>query len=88
MLRLRIPENDYKAMASAKRYGINMPIQGTSADILKRALSENDLAESVTDECFLVEKLGIEVSITEGKSTNIKVTTREDLAIAEQILKR
>jgi DNA polymerase I len=38
MLRLRIPENDYKAIASAKRYGINMPIQGTSADILKRAL--------------------------------------------------
>ncbi len=57
-------------------------------DILKRALSENDLAESVTDECCLVEKLGIEVSITQGKSTNIKVTTQEDLAIAEQILKR
>ncbi len=38
MLRLRIPENDYKAIASAKRYGVNMPIQGTSADILKRAL--------------------------------------------------
>ncbi len=57
-------------------------------DILKRALNENDIGEIATDECFLVEKLGITVSIVEGKSTNIKVTTHEDLFIAEQILKK
>jgi 2-C-methyl-D-erythritol 4-phosphate cytidylyltransferase len=56
-------------------------------DILKRALNENEIGEIATDECYLVEKLGVEVSIVEGKSTNIKVTTQEDLAIAEQILK-
>jgi 2-C-methyl-D-erythritol 4-phosphate cytidylyltransferase len=56
-------------------------------DILKRALFENEIGEIATDECYLVEKLGVEVSIVEGKSTNIKVTTQEDLAIAEQILK-
>lgn len=56
-------------------------------DILKRALFENEIGENATDECYLVEKLGIEVSIVEGKSTNIKVTTQEDLTIAEQILK-
>lgn len=38
LLRLRFDENDRQQIASAKRYGINMPIQGTSADILKRAL--------------------------------------------------
>ena len=38
MLRLRFDENDRQQIASARRYGINMPIQGTSADILKRAL--------------------------------------------------
>ena len=38
MLRLRFDENDRQQVASSKRYGINMPIQGTSADILKRAL--------------------------------------------------
>lgn len=37
-LRLRFDENDRQQVASAKRYGVNMPIQGTSADILKRAL--------------------------------------------------
>ena len=35
---LRFDENDRQQIASAKRYGMNMPIQGTSADILKRAL--------------------------------------------------
>lgn len=38
LLRLRFDENDRQQVASAKRYGVNMPIQGTSADILKRAL--------------------------------------------------
>ncbi len=38
MLRLRFDDNDRQQVASARRYGVNMPIQGTSADILKRAL--------------------------------------------------
>ena len=38
MLRLRFDENDKQQVSSARRYGVNMPIQGTSADILKRAL--------------------------------------------------
>lgn len=38
MLRLRFDETDRAAVAAARRYGVNMPIQGTSADILKRAL--------------------------------------------------
>ncbi len=36
LLRLRFDESDRQQVASSKRYGINMPIQGTSADILKR----------------------------------------------------
>ncbi len=38
LLRLRFDENDRQQVSSARRYGINMPIQGTSADILKRSL--------------------------------------------------
>lgn len=38
LLRLRFDENNRESVASARRYGINMPIQGTSADILKRSL--------------------------------------------------
>lgn len=39
LLKIRFDENDRAAAGSAKRFATNMPIQGTSADILKRALS-------------------------------------------------
>jgi 2-C-methyl-D-erythritol 4-phosphate cytidylyltransferase len=38
-----------------------------------------------TDDCSLVEKLGINIHITNGEYTNIKVTTPEDLYVAEAI---
>jgi DNA polymerase-1 len=38
MMRFRFDESDRQQIASAQRNGKNMPIQGTSADILKRAL--------------------------------------------------
>ncbi len=41
---------------------------------------------SLTDESALIEKLGRPVSIVEGSARNIKITTAEDLAIAEAIL--
>lgn len=40
-----------------------------------------------TDEASLVERLGVEVSIVPGDETNIKVTTPEDLVLAEQFLR-
>lgn len=56
-------------------------------EILKRAFENADLGEAATDESYLVEKLGIEVSIVEGSAKNIKVTTQEDLKLAENLLK-
>ncbi len=38
LMRFRFDENDRRAASSAQRNGKNFPIQGTSADILKRAL--------------------------------------------------
>ncbi len=40
-----------------------------------------------TDDSSLVERLGIVVKIIEGSKFNFKITTPEDLAIAEAILK-
>lgn len=41
-----------------------------------------------TDESSLVERLGIPVRIVEGSTDNIKITTREDLNLAEYLIKR
>ena len=57
-------------------------------EILRRAFEEfKDLNESATDESFLVEKLGVAVSIVEGSPRNIKITVPEDLILADALLK-
>ncbi len=43
---------------------------------------------SVTDDCSLVEALGVPVRIVRGEYTNIKLTTPSDVVIAEALLKR
>jgi 2-C-methyl-D-erythritol 4-phosphate cytidylyltransferase len=40
-----------------------------------------------TDDSALVERLGCEVSVLEGTYNNIKITTAEDLLVAEKLLK-
>ena len=60
-------------------------------DLLQRAYDQLDTLETdgieVTDDSFLIERLGLEVSAVEGSSRNIKITDAEDLAFAEAILK-
>ena len=40
----------------------------------------------VTDDVSIIEQLGLPVKITVGEYTNIKITTPDDMAVAEQIL--
>ncbi len=40
-----------------------------------------------TDDCQLVEHMGIRVHLCKGEYTNIKLTTKEDICFAEAILK-
>jgi len=59
------------------------------AGLLRKAyenLTRLDPAQ-VTDDAFLVEALGHEVSIVRTDSSNIKITVPSDIAIAEAILK-
>ncbi|MEP6788327.1 MAG: 2-C-methyl-D-erythritol 4-phosphate cytidylyltransferase [Acidobacteriota bacterium] len=55
-------------------------------DILRKAFEGVDLAESVTDECSLVEDLGVKIAFVSGSARNIKVTHPEDLLLAEALL--
>jgi 2-C-methyl-D-erythritol 4-phosphate cytidylyltransferase len=58
-------------------------------DVLLRANEEARAANlpsaMVTDDAFLVERLGLPVAIVEGSPSNIKITTPEDLVLAESL---
>jgi 2-C-methyl-D-erythritol 4-phosphate cytidylyltransferase len=56
-------------------------------EILQRAFEGVVLDGSITDECYLVEQLGIEIACVEGSSRNIKITREDDLVIAEVALR-
>jgi 2-C-methyl-D-erythritol 4-phosphate cytidylyltransferase len=45
------------------------------------------LGKDITDDAQLVEALGHKVHVVEGASTNIKITTKSDLFLAEAVLK-
>jgi 2-C-methyl-D-erythritol 4-phosphate cytidylyltransferase len=54
---------------------------------LERALDVDDATlAAATDDAWLVERAGGTVRVVEGPPENIKVTTRNDLAVAERIL--
>ncbi|MDZ8110594.1 MAG: 2-C-methyl-D-erythritol 4-phosphate cytidylyltransferase [Nostoc sp. DedQUE12a] len=61
--------------------------QGFDVKLLKQCHAEGVRQRwEVTDDAALFEKCGIQVRIVEGEETNLKVTTPQDLAIAEFIL--
>jgi 2-C-methyl-D-erythritol 4-phosphate cytidylyltransferase len=56
--------------------------------LLRRAFEGIDLSDPlITDDSSLVERLGEPVVVVEGSSKNIKITTQEDLIIAEAYIK-
>ncbi|MGE0543134.1 MAG: 2-C-methyl-D-erythritol 4-phosphate cytidylyltransferase [Dehalococcoidia bacterium] len=53
-------------------------------DLLLRA--HNAAIADVTDDCALVEQIGVAVKLFPGSRANLKVTTPEDIAIVEAII--
>lgn len=57
------------------------------ADIIKGALTRAvEKNVNVTDDCSAVEAMGFKVSIVDGEEDNIKLTTANDLYLAERII--
>ncbi|KNZ43233.1 2-C-methyl-D-erythritol 4-phosphate cytidylyltransferase [Acetobacterium bakii] len=71
-------------------YLVEIQTPQTFAFKLLREAHESARKEGIegTDDAFLVERLGHPVKIVTGHYTNIKITTPEDLIIAESIIKR
>jgi 2-C-methyl-D-erythritol 4-phosphate cytidylyltransferase len=55
-------------------------------ELLARAYAARAGA-STTDDAQLVERLGAPIALVEGSPMNLKITTKDDLRLAEQVLK-
>ena len=68
-------------------YAVQTP-QVFQANLLKAALqSAVEANAEITDDCSAVERLGKEVYLAPGWRENIKITTQEDLMLAETFLR-
>lgn len=61
--------------------------QAFSYELLKQAFEQGDIDEAVSDECYLVEKLGKPIAAVTGSSRNLKITHLEDLLFVEALLR-
>lgn len=57
-------------------------------EILQNSFSDENFDPLATDECFLVEKAGFDIAFVDGSAKNIKITTQEDFALAENFLNK
>ena len=57
--------------------------QGFEATLIRQALAKSDAA--ITDDAAAILAIGEEVWTVSGESTNLKITTRDDLLLAEAI---
>ena len=81
-----ISNNEITATLDRTKLRRAMTPQAFKTEVLKRAFDGVEFDESITDECLLVERLGHPISIVEGSPRNIKITTREDLLLAERLV--
>ncbi|MBN1588441.1 MAG: 2-C-methyl-D-erythritol 4-phosphate cytidylyltransferase [Pirellulales bacterium] len=74
-----------ETVSRARLYEAQTP-QAFARELLLEAYAQRD-GFAATDDAQLVERLGKPVSIVPGSPVNMKITTREDLRLAEQAMK-
>lgn len=70
----------------SKLYEMQTPQVFTKSLLCSAYDVDEDRLRTVTDDCALVEQLGTKIKITQGSYRNIKITTPEDIAVAEGLL--
>jgi 2-C-methyl-D-erythritol 4-phosphate cytidylyltransferase len=61
--------------------------QAFKVEVLKQAFELPGVDGTVTDDSYLVERLGRQVAVVEGSAANIKITHQEDLVLAESLIR-
>ena len=77
-----------KTLSRDKLWMIQTP-QVFKRELIYQAYQKADRNQTVAvDDAVLVEQIGTKVKVIRGETDNIKITTPEDLIVAEMILKR
>ena len=85
----RIEDGNIAADVARNTLAAVQTLQVFRKDLLRRALtSAAERGYSFTDDCAAVESLGTIVKATHGSYQNIKITTPEDILVAEALLTR
>lgn len=87
---VKYTENKYvcSTVDREKLYLIQTPQAFKTREILEAHECAEADAVSVTDDCSVFEAMGKKVKIVQGSPMNIKITTRDDLILADAILKK
>jgi 2-C-methyl-D-erythritol 4-phosphate cytidylyltransferase len=83
---IRVTDKDETRTVDRSKFRIIQTPQTFKIKIIKQAYDLPELVE-YTDDASVVEKAGFKISLFEGSYRNIKITTPEDLIIAEAFLK-
>ena len=78
----------HKTVLRESAYLIQTPQVFLRKDLIKAHEAAKFDGFSATDDCMLMERMGIKIKIVEGNYENIKLTTPEDMYTAERILKK
>jgi 2-C-methyl-D-erythritol 4-phosphate cytidylyltransferase len=83
---IRVTDKDTTKAVDRADFRLIQTPQTFKTELIKKAYQSED-DPSFTDDASVAEKSGMRISLFEGSYENIKITTPEDLIIAEAILK-
>jgi len=83
---IRITDQDQTKAVDRSQYRLIQTPQTFDLQLIKKAYQIKEDV-SLTDDAAVAEKAGHKISLFEGSYENIKITTQEDLILAEALLK-
>lgn len=84
---IRVVDQDNTKAVDRSRYRLIQTPQTFHISSIKKAYKGKE-DESLTDDASVAEKAGLTISLFEGSYENIKITTAEDLLLAEALLSK